>query len=271
MTAQTPSPITVFGRPTCEDTAIVRSRLDVLGTPYRNVNIEADEGAARLVETVNDGNRSTPTLLFGGTESAVTEPTLDDLDERLLAEGWPIERPAPTQYQGDLVATPLPLLNLTEPSGAAFGLAQFRGKREIAVFFAHAADCMACSGLARQLAAAHVSAKLGDAGARAIVVVPGGPEVAQRWREESTDRLTILADRDGRWREAVLARVAPASVGTSPAILLALDRYLTPRIGSIATESGGLITPFQAAEWLEFVALECAECATPIGWGDAES
>jgi peroxiredoxin len=257
----------MFGRTTCEDTAIVRERLRWLGVAFNEVDLDLDAGAERLVEGLNGGNQVTPTLLFGGMETAMAEPSLDDLDARLLDHGWPIERPAPTQYQGDLVARALPLLTLVDATGDEMRLTQFRGRRQLAVFFAHSADCRACSGYARQLAA--VATRLADAGSRALVVLPGGPDDAARWRAESTSSIAIVADAGGRWRAAVSGRVAPA-IEPGGAMILALDRYLAPRIGSLAPDAGGLITPLQAAEWLEFVSFECAECATPIGWDEAD-
>jgi mycoredoxin len=260
-----PRPITIFGRPTCEDTAIVRDRLTRYGIPFTEADVDRDEGAGRLCEAINAGNRSTPTILFGGTEDALTEPALDALDERLVAEGWSIRPPEPTQFAGSLIATPVPLLTIVDDGGAAFRVSQFRGRRQLAVFFAHDAVCMTCAGYARQLAA--VKPKLADGDALALVVVPGEASDAARWRAEATSQLPILADHGGRWKCAVAAHVQ-FDVDRPGAMLLGLDRYLAPRIGSAAPDAGGLIAPRKAAEWLEFASFECAECATPVGWGD---
>ena len=46
------------------------------------IDISADAEAARYVESLNDGNRSVPTILFDGVHVA-TEPSSDEL-ERLL-------------------------------------------------------------------------------------------------------------------------------------------------------------------------------------------
>jgi len=248
-----PPPITVLGRPSCEDTAIVRDRLRALGIPFTDVNIETDSGAADLVESLNDGNRVTPTLLFGGSNDVMAEPSLDDLDSHLVAVGWPVHRPEPSGFTGDLTGKPVPLLALVEAAGSTFRLQDFRGRRQLAVYFAHAADCMACSGYARQLAA--VRDRLADAEGLPLIVVPGGPETAARWRAESTSSATIVADHDGRWKRAVGAHTQLDLDGGS-ALLLALDRYLAPRAGISATDAGGLITPLQAAEWLEFAAIQ---------------
>jgi mycoredoxin len=48
------------------------------------VNIEQDEAAAQLVEGVNDGNRTVPTVVFpDGT--ALTNPSIDQVKRALVA------------------------------------------------------------------------------------------------------------------------------------------------------------------------------------------
>jgi mycoredoxin len=235
-----PPAITVFGRTTCEDTAIVRDRLRALAVPFTDVDLDRDAGAARLVETLNDGNQVTPTVLFGGTNSVLREPSLDVLDEHLLDEGWPISRPQHVEFGGTPTPRPLPVGTLLDPAGGAYPLTD--GDKGLVIFFAHAADCRACSGYARQLAA--VSPTLADADIQALVVVPGGPAVAANWRTESTDKVPIVADDGGRWKQAVAAHIA-AREAPNGAIILALGQDLTPGIGSSSADAGGLGTPLE--------------------------
>jgi mycoredoxin len=259
-----PPRITVFGRPACEDTAIVRDRLTRLGVPFTDVNLDVDPGAARLVADINGGHQVTPTVMFQSPADTLAEPSLDDLDARLLQDGWPIHRPEPVPFGTDVAASPLPWLTVTDAQGAAFRIAQFRGRSQLAIFFVHAPGCLVCAGYSRQLAG--VRLELATAGARAIVVVPGGPEEAARWASEHTDRVPVVADRESRWKRSVAAHLQ-LSPDRPDAMLIGLDRYLAPRIGSGASDAGGLITPGQAAQWLEFASFECGECATPVGWG----
>ena len=55
----------LYGRPTCEDTAITRERLRFLGVSFRELDIEQDTAAAQFVESVNGGHRVTPTIARG--------------------------------------------------------------------------------------------------------------------------------------------------------------------------------------------------------------
>lgn len=60
----------------------VKRWLDRRGIPYLEVEISKDKAAARLVEQLNGGCRSAPTVLFDG-EHVATEPSMVDV-ARLL-------------------------------------------------------------------------------------------------------------------------------------------------------------------------------------------
>ncbi len=73
--------ITVYGATNCDDTARTRALLDRLGIDYRYVNIDHDAEAERFVVFVNEGSRSTPTLVVGAGRKRMllTEPTDEEL------------------------------------------------------------------------------------------------------------------------------------------------------------------------------------------------
>jgi mycoredoxin len=54
------------------------------GIDFREVDIEEDPAAARLVMAVNDGMQTVPTLVFPDG-SALTNPTLAQVKKRLAA------------------------------------------------------------------------------------------------------------------------------------------------------------------------------------------
>lgn len=85
-----PLPIVMYARPDCEDSALVRDRLRALGIPFGEIDIDEDEAAARYVERLNRGFRSTPTLIFGDEEIVLVEPTVAQLDEALRRAGYAI-------------------------------------------------------------------------------------------------------------------------------------------------------------------------------------
>ena len=65
-TPETTSHVTIFATDWCPHCKRLRQRLDRTETPYEGVDVEADgsETAASWVESVNDGNRVVPTVLY---------------------------------------------------------------------------------------------------------------------------------------------------------------------------------------------------------------
>ncbi len=82
-----PLPLTLYGGIDCDDTERVVGRLSALNYPFRLVIIEHDRAAERFVIFINNGYRSTPTLVFGdgNYKIVLTEPTDEEL-ARVLRE-----------------------------------------------------------------------------------------------------------------------------------------------------------------------------------------
>jgi mycoredoxin len=77
--------ITIYGRPDCEDTDMVRAHLQALDVAFAEVNIDDDATANQFVLFINGGFRSTPTVVMGASKRKVilTEPTEAELDVAL--------------------------------------------------------------------------------------------------------------------------------------------------------------------------------------------
>lgn len=88
MTAAAPLPIVMYASPTCEDSDLARQRLQELAIPFLEIDIDADASAARYVEGVNRGFRSTPTIVFGESGFIVVEPTMEELERALRRAGY---------------------------------------------------------------------------------------------------------------------------------------------------------------------------------------
>ena len=74
--------ITLYGTTWCGGSRRARLLLDKHAIPYRWVDIEADEAAARTVESINHGNRSVPTLIWPDG-SVLVEPSNEQLIKKL--------------------------------------------------------------------------------------------------------------------------------------------------------------------------------------------
>lgn len=60
----------------------LKAQLDREGIAYSEINIEQDEHAAALVESVNGGNRTVPTVVFPDG-SAMTNPSVIQVKQKL--------------------------------------------------------------------------------------------------------------------------------------------------------------------------------------------
>ncbi|MDT0166502.1 mycoredoxin [Actinotalea sp. AC32] len=62
----------------------LKSQMESAGVAYTEVDIEQTPGAAEVVERVNGGNQTVPTLVFPDG-SAATNPSLAEVQARLSA------------------------------------------------------------------------------------------------------------------------------------------------------------------------------------------
>jgi mycoredoxin len=74
--------IILYGTAWCGGTRRARLLLDQHDIPYRWVDIETDEAAARALEGLAGGYRSVPTLVWPDG-SALVEPSNDELAKKL--------------------------------------------------------------------------------------------------------------------------------------------------------------------------------------------
>ena len=84
MTASAPAAMTIYSTQWCGYCHRLMKQLDREGVGYDVVDIEDDPKAAEYVMSVNGGNQTVPTVVFGdGT--ALTNPSLAQVKERLSA------------------------------------------------------------------------------------------------------------------------------------------------------------------------------------------
>ncbi len=275
-TGPDPSPthataLEVLGAATCEDTAIVRSRLDALGVAYRYRDVDRDADALDRLRALNEGHRITPTVIQG--QVAVAEPTLERLGELIAAMGPHAEVAEPVQLHGDITAWPIPTQRRPAADGSMFDLGSLRGRSQVCLFLAHGPDCQACFGYARQLAGQREALETADGALVVVTRAPrraegatatdADPEALDEWRHGLPTAVVLLLDADATWHEAIATHLG---IHPEAASLVLLDRYLAPRVVASATESGGLPDPSTAASWLGFLALECPECSGELPW-----
>ena len=87
-----PSQIQMYATPYCGDTRLARRVLDEMQIVYDFIDFRQDPAAARFVEQINNGFRSSPTIIFPDG-SVLVEPSERELRARvgeLLAAGYAV-------------------------------------------------------------------------------------------------------------------------------------------------------------------------------------
>jgi mycoredoxin len=73
---------TLYSTPWCGYCHRLKGQLDREGIEFTEVDIERQPDAAFIVERVNNGNRTVPTVVFGDG-SALTNPSLAQIKQKL--------------------------------------------------------------------------------------------------------------------------------------------------------------------------------------------
>ncbi|MFH2039973.1 MAG: glutaredoxin domain-containing protein [Chloroflexota bacterium] len=76
------TPILIYGTNWCPDCYRVRKFMDANNIAYQWININKDPSACAIVEKVNNGNRSVPTIIWPDG-SHLVEPSLKQLNHKL--------------------------------------------------------------------------------------------------------------------------------------------------------------------------------------------
>lgn len=79
------SAVTMYSTTWCGYCQRLKKMMEREGIEYSEVNIELDEAAAQLVEQVNGGNQTVPTLVFSDG-SALTNPTVAQVKAQLALQ-----------------------------------------------------------------------------------------------------------------------------------------------------------------------------------------
>jgi mycoredoxin len=75
---------TMYSTPWCGYCHRLKGQLQREGIRFREVDIETDPAAARLVERTNHGNQTVPTLVFADG-SALTNPSVAEVKAQLAS------------------------------------------------------------------------------------------------------------------------------------------------------------------------------------------
>lgn len=76
--------ITMYSTSWCGDCMRAKMFFDKHKVDFEEIDIDTDTSAAKIVEEINDGNKSVPTIIFeysDGSEGITVEPNFEELEE----------------------------------------------------------------------------------------------------------------------------------------------------------------------------------------------
>jgi len=76
--------LTMYSTSWCGYCKRLKSQLNDLGITFDEVNIEEVPGTAEIIEKINNGNRTVPTLVFSDG-AAMTNPSAKQVQEKLAS------------------------------------------------------------------------------------------------------------------------------------------------------------------------------------------
>lgn len=250
----TPLSITIYGSVTCEDTALVTARLRALKIPFALYQREEDARVNAILEKYNNGNRITPTLVFGDDQFVFAEPSLQELETRLRDAGYRFDAPRADEIRGELKNQRLPNFTLPSSHGDAVTLYKLHGRKRAVLFFVDDVNDRTSQGYARQLT--NQRELFQEYNALPLPIARADLQTTKEWADEFARGYAALSDADGGIKQKYAALLG---VNAQDALLVILDSFCAPRALSHAADAGGLIAPSEITSWLRLFDCECDE------------
>src|SRR5581483_8437992 len=154
--------------------------------------------------------------------------------------------------------TIIPAFELPRAGGGRVRVRGYRGRRSLAIYFLHGADCAPCRD---QITA--IVPRYGDfalASAEPLVILPDSLEAAETFRSELSVPFPVLSDGDGSVRRRY-------GLDTEAAVLVC-DRFGTPALWQCAGPDHALPDHEAVLREVEYLGYTCSgSCSTPIWWG----
>jgi peroxiredoxin Q/BCP len=146
-----------------------------------------------------------------------------------------------------------PAFRLMSGTGRPISLADYRGRSNLVLFFAHGTDCTACC-----TALAAFAAHRAEYRAQATEVLVVAPVPTDATPKPSYLEFLVLSDATGEVRRAYAA-LLPNGIGDDEVLLFVLDRYGAPYAALACPEADDPALQREVLEWLAFIEMQCPE------------
>ena len=146
-----------------------------------------------------------------------------------------------------------PPFRLLSSEGRPIALADYRGRSNLVLFFAHGLDCAPC-----RAALVAFAAHSADYRARAAEVLVVSPTMMDETLPATHVGPPVLSDPAGEVRRAYAA-LLPNGTGDDQVLLFVLDRYGAPYAALACPEADAPTLQQEVLEWLAFIEVQCPE------------
>jgi len=150
---------------------------------------------------------------------------------------------------------PAPSFRLESSQGESVVLSDYRGRKNLVLFFLVELDCSWCRAALQNFA--DRQREYQERVAQVLVVV-SGPAAQLALEEAEAYPSPVLADPEGTARQAYAA-ILPAPVRDNEPLVFVLDRYGAPYAALICPEPGDPTLQREILEWLDFIEFQCPE------------
>lgn len=152
----------------------------------------------------------------------------------------------------------LPPFELPEGGGRRIHVGDYRGRRNLVLFFVDSMDCRKCQEVLQLLNTAFDEIIAEET--QLLIIMPASADSAREFKESLGLRFPVLADSSG----SVFRRYGV--VGESGELLLAV--FISDRFGelyhvAIARGEHELPSAKEILGWLSFIEIQCPECGAP--------
>ena len=162
----------------------------------------------------------------------------------------------PTKLNVGQVVLPF---DLADSSGRRFSLWDYKGRRNLVLFFFHSGQCASCRDVLTAFATSY--RRYQDLNAEILAISSDPPAIVKALAEALRLPFPLLCDQTGEVSKQYTGDL-PAQGGSAAGVFVT-DRYGALYYESAAQEESNLPSQEQIINWLQFIEIQCDECGAP--------
>ncbi|MFX1269492.1 MAG: redoxin domain-containing protein [Promethearchaeota archaeon] len=151
----------------------------------------------------------------------------------------------------------LPVFDLPEAGGKKISVWDYKGRRNLVLFFVHP-DCRKCQDMLKELSDAYREVIRQES--EVLAIIPASPIAAAELKSQLSIPFPVLADEAG----GVFQRYGAVDSSDRPtAAVIIADRFGEVYAFSLAAAEHRLISVKEIIDFFNFIGIQCPECGAP--------